>query len=73
VELAGRGIAADVNGVAADIRQRDERDRTRTASPLRQAMDADLIDTTGLKLDEVEEKVLRLVRSRTANGKEVGH
>jgi cytidylate kinase len=71
LELEGRGIAADVDGVAAEIRLRDERDRTRAASPLRQAPDADLIDTTGLDLDEVEEKVLQLVRSRTANGKEV--
>jgi len=71
LELAERGIEADPNGVAADIRQRDERDRTRTASPLMQAPDADLIDTTDLNLDEVVEAVLRLVRSRTANGKEV--
>lgn len=71
LELVERGIPADLDGVATDIRQRDERDRTRAASPLRQAPDADLIDTTGLRLDEVEEKVLQLVRSRTANGKEV--
>lgn len=71
LELAGRGIAADPNGVAADIRQRDDRDRTRAASPLMQAPDADLIDTTGLSLEQVEEAVLRLVRQRTANGKEV--
>jgi cytidylate kinase len=71
LELTERGIAADPNGVAADIRQRDERDRTRTASPLMQAPDADLVDTTGLSLEEVEETVLRLVRSKTANGKEV--
>src|SRR3984885_2464779 len=70
LELVERGIPADLDGVATDIRQRDERDRTRAASPLRQAPDADLIDTTGLRLDEVEEKVLQLVRSRTANGKE---
>jgi cytidylate kinase len=53
------------------IRERDERDRTRQEAPLVQAPDAELIDTTGLSLDEVEEAILRLVRSRTSNGKEV--
>jgi cytidylate kinase len=70
-ELARRGIVADPAEVAADIRQRDERDRTRTASPLMQAPDAVLIDTTGMALEEVEEAILRLIRFRTANGKEV--
>ena len=51
--------------------ERDERDRTRQESPLVQAPDAELIDTTGLSLEEVEETILRLVRSRTSNGKEV--
>jgi CMP/dCMP kinase len=71
-ELLRRGVAGvDVEAVAADIRQRDDSDRTRTASPLVQAPDAELIDTTGLSLEQVEEAILRLVRSRTANGKEV--
>jgi CMP/dCMP kinase len=70
-ELVRRGVTVDVDEVTADIRQRDASDRTRTASPLVQAPDAELIDTTGLSLEQVEEAILRLIRSRTANGKEV--
>jgi cytidylate kinase len=51
------------------LTQRDRRDRTRTEAPLVQAPDAELVDTTGLSLEEVEEIVLRLVRSRISNGK----
>ncbi len=70
-ELLRRGLTVDSAAVAADIRKRDESDRTRTASPLVQAPDAEFIDTTGMSMEEVEEAILRLVRSRTANGKEV--
>jgi cytidylate kinase len=36
-----------------------------------QAPDAHFIDSTGLSLDEVEAKVLQLIRARLSNGKEV--
>lgn len=45
----------------ADLRERDERDRTREASPLRQADDAVLVDTTGLSFDEVVTRIAELV------------
>ena len=48
--------------------ERDHRDRQRTEAPLVQAPDAELVDTTGLSLEEVEEIVLKLVRARTSNG-----
>jgi cytidylate kinase len=60
-----------VDSVAAEIRERDIRDRSRSESPLVQAPDAHLLDTTELSVDEVEEEILRLVRTRTSNGKEV--
>jgi CMP/dCMP kinase len=68
-ELQQSGKLADVSGVATEMKLRDERDRTRTEAPLVQAPDAQLINTTGLSLDEVEEAVLRLVRAKTSNGK----
>jgi cytidylate kinase len=55
--------------LAEQIGQRDHRDRNRELSPLVQAPDAVYIDSTGLTVDEVEEKILRLVRSRISNGK----
>jgi cytidylate kinase len=51
------------------LEKRDQRDRTRSEAPLVQAPDAQLVDTTGRSLDEVEEIVLRLVRARVSNGK----
>jgi cytidylate kinase len=55
--------------LAEDIAQRDNRDRSREVSPLTQAPDAVYIDSTGFTIDEVEEKILQLVRSRVSNGK----
>jgi len=49
--------------------QRDLRDRTRAEAPLVQAPDAELIDTTGLSPEEVEAKILQLIRARVSNGK----
>ncbi|HUS62252.1 MAG TPA: (d)CMP kinase [Acidimicrobiales bacterium] len=47
--------------VAADIARRDHADSTRAVSPLHQADGAVEIDTTGLSIDEVVEKVLALL------------
>jgi CMP/dCMP kinase len=59
-----------VQAVATEIRERDERDRTRQDSPLTQAPDAVYLDSTGLSIAEVEEAILDLVRKRLSNGKE---
>lgn len=48
----------------ADITARDRRDESRADSPLRAADDAVVIDTTGLTIDEVFERMLRVVRER---------
>jgi cytidylate kinase len=48
--------------VAADLRERDKRDRTRAASPLVAADDAVVIDSTGMGETEVLEKVEGLAR-----------
>ena len=63
------GHEGEVESVAKELHKRDQRDRTRAEAPLVQAPDAQLVDTTGLSLEEVEEIVLRLVRSRVSNGK----
>lgn len=70
-ELNQRGGAADSEDTAREMAVRDQRDRTRPESPLLQAPDAVYLDTTGMTIEEVEEAVLKLVRERTANGKEV--
>ena len=68
-ELEQRGQAADMESVAGEMSQRDLRDRTRAEAPLVQAPDAELIDTTGLSPDQVEDKILQVVRARVSNGK----
>jgi cytidylate kinase len=69
-----RRRAVEVNGdrdvISRQLRERDERDRTRTEAPLTQAPDAVYVDSTGLSIEEVEETILRLVRARISNGKE---
>jgi cytidylate kinase len=52
--------------VAADLRERDRRDRTRAASPLMAAEDAVVIDSTGLSEDEVLARVEELTRGKLA-------
>ncbi|MGA7908766.1 MAG: (d)CMP kinase, partial [Candidatus Sulfotelmatobacter sp.] len=49
---------------AAELRERDRRDRTRVASPLEAAADAVVIDSTKLSEDEVLEKVEALVQGK---------
>jgi CMP/dCMP kinase len=73
-EERARRRAAEVNGssevISQQLRERDDRDRTRTEAPLTQQPDAVYVDSTGLSIDEVEEAILRLVRARITNGKE---
>jgi cytidylate kinase len=56
-------LGADPATVLAEQTLRDERDRTREASPLRPADGAVELDTTGLSLDEVVERIVRLADS----------
>ena len=58
---SGRGTAA-IPDVATALAERDRIDRTRATSPLVQAEDAVVIDTTGLAIDEAVERVLDVVR-----------
>jgi cytidylate kinase len=61
---AGKWGAA-VQVVASALAERDKSDSTRAASPLLLAADAVLIDTTGVPVDEVVERVMALVRQRS--------
>ena len=56
------GAAAEVT--AAELRERDRRDRTRAASPLVPAPDALILDSTNLSEDEVLQKVEELVQKK---------
>jgi CMP/dCMP kinase len=67
---AGEQPEVPAEQLAAQIAERDARDRGRAQSPLIQAPDAVYLDSTGLTAEEVEEEILRLVRARISNGKE---
>jgi len=69
-ESAEKGEALDPKEMARQIRERDQRDRTRSEAPLVQAPDAVYVDSTGLTIEQVEERILKLIRERTSNGKE---
>jgi len=51
--------------VAADIARRDAADQGRDDSPLREADDAVIVDTTGLTIDEVVAELAAMVEART--------
>jgi CMP/dCMP kinase len=52
--------------MAAELRERDHRDRTRTASPLVAAKDAVVLDSTNMSEDEVLQRIEELVEERLA-------
>ena len=63
-DAAHTGSQAGQAAVAEAIAARDKSDTTRAASPLTLAGDAILIDTTGMPIDAVVERVLELVRQK---------
>ena len=62
LELQEKGEPADLTKIAADIEDRDYRDMHRDISPLRQAEDATLVDSSDMTIDQVVERILELCR-----------
>ena len=62
LELQEKGESADLAKIAADIEDRDYRDMHRDISPLRQAEDATLVDSSDMTIDQVVERILELCR-----------
>ena len=56
------GLSASIADLLADIAERDERDRSRSTSPLKPAEDAWVVDSSLLDLAQVSELVLSHVR-----------
>ena len=59
-ELLGRGILVPYETVVAELESRDHNDMTRKISPLRAADDAVTIDTDGLSLEQVVDRIYEL-------------
>ena len=64
-QLNEKGISSNIAALAAEIAERDERDRTRVTSPLVPADDAIVIDSTSLSIDEVVQQILTLWSDRS--------
>jgi cytidylate kinase len=65
-ELLGRGVAAELATVAAEMAARDAQDAARATAPLTPAADAVLFDTTGLDIEAAFAAAMRLVQARLA-------
>lgn len=62
-ELIAKGEKADLATIEADIIERDNRDMTREISPLKQADDAVLVDSSYMTIDEVVQTVVDLIEN----------
>lgn len=65
LEERERGRDVTMEQIAAELAERDRRDRHRAATPLVKAPDAILIDTSSMPLDRVIERVLEIIQSRS--------
>ncbi|OYX46299.1 MAG: cytidylate kinase [Sphingomonadales bacterium 32-64-22] len=65
LEMRERGEAVTLEAIEADLRERDERDRTRATAPLVAAADAVLLDTSALNRDEAVSAAIRIVNELT--------
>ena len=63
-EIIAKGGQVEYDVILEEIKLRDYKDSTREISPLKQAQDAILIDTSHLTIDEVVEKISKLIIER---------
>jgi CMP/dCMP kinase len=63
-QLKDKGSDVSLAALSREITERDLRDSTRTVAPLKPAPDAEVIDSTGLTIEQVAERVLASGRRR---------
>lgn len=68
-EFAAKGVMMSLKELEEDIIKRDEQDMHRKNSPLKQAEDAVLVDTSDMTADQVIEEVLFLAAQKGIKGK----
>ncbi len=64
LQLQAKGEKADIASVEEDLKQRDYNDSTRKASPLKQAQDAVLLDTSNLSIEETADAIIKMAEER---------
>lgn len=60
LELTEKGISCDIHEIQKDIEERDLRDMNREVSPLRQAEDAVLVDSSDMDISQVVKRILQI-------------
>lgn len=63
-ELTAKGESCDIEKIKTDIEERDYRDMHRDISPLKQADDAVLVDTSDMTIDEVIERIIEICNGK---------
>ncbi len=66
-QLIDKGIDATLPHLLRDLKERDAKDSERPISPLKPAKDAVVLDTTDLRVDQVVQLVMSIVRDRLAS------
>ena len=62
-ELVEKGVACNIDEIEKDIIDRDYRDMNREISPLKQAEDAILVDSSEMGIDEVVAELIKIIES----------
>jgi len=60
-ELTAKGESCDIDAIEKDIIERDHRDMTREHAPLRQAADAQLLDSSDMSIGQVVDAICKLI------------
>ncbi|OPZ25135.1 MAG: Cytidylate kinase [Deltaproteobacteria bacterium ADurb.BinA179] len=66
-ELVSKGVDISYEKVLNDLKERDQRDATRSIAPLVVPQHAVVVDTTHLRIGEVISKVLKVVQDKLAD------
>jgi cytidylate kinase len=67
-QLKEKGIDANLRALSRDLQERDERDMKRAVAPLVPAPDSQVLDSSGLSIDEVAERILERYREGILGG-----
>lgn len=63
-QLKDKGFDVSLAALSQELAERDQRDSHRAVSPLKPAVDATLLDSTGMSIEQVVQAVLALAKSR---------
>lgn len=72
LELKAKGQNLTLEEVLSDMETRDKKDSERAESPLEPAADAQILDTTGLSIDDIVSKIVGCVSDILKQGKGMG-